>query len=90
MNFFGKIVYVPCGNYGGLSILQYKTQSQISKAQILERREKKQNGDEEERRAPTSRGRLESIMWNLMLSGPPRLLGRREKWMKKNMEGGLV
>ena len=37
--------------------------------------------DEEERRAPTSRGRPESIMWDMMLSGPPRLLKRREKWM---------
>ena len=38
--------------------------------------------DEEEWRAPTSRGRPESIMWDMMLSGPPRLLERREKWMK--------
>ena len=38
--------------------------------------------DEEERRAPTSRGRPDSIMWDMMLSGPPKLLERREKWMK--------
>ena len=38
--------------------------------------------DEEEWRAPTSRGRPESIMWDMMLSGPLRLLERREKWMK--------
>ena len=43
-----------------------------------------QEVDEEERRAPTSRGRLESIMWDMMLSSPPRLLERKEKWMKKN------
>ena len=36
--------------------------------------------DEEEWRTPTSRGRPESIMaWDMMLSGPPRLLERREK-----------
>ena len=43
-----------------------------------------ENVDEEERRPPTSRGKLESIMWDMMLSGPPRLLERREKRMKKN------
>ena len=40
--------------------------------------------DEEEQKAPTSRGRPERIMWDMMLSGPPRLLERREKRMKKN------
>ena len=40
--------------------------------------------DEEEGRTPTSRGIPESIIWDMMLSGPPRLLERREKWIKKN------
>ena len=58
--------------------MQCKT---LSKAQILERREEM---DEEEQRAPTSSGRPESIMWDMMLSGPLRLLEKREKSMKKN------
>ena len=39
--------------------------------------------DEEEWRAPTSRGRPESIMWDMMLSGPPRLLGYVLKYYNK-------
>ena len=77
-------IFAQCGSYRGLAFLQCKNLNFPYYYRVLQCKTLKVEDEDWRRvkiwqRATTSRSRRESIMQEMMLSGPPRLLEQRDK-----------